>query len=145
MIVAHILNKKGDLVITVMESAPLFAVAKTLADEQIGALVVVSRAGQLVGVVSEREVVGALARFGPGALHLPVRELMASPVTVNPSDPVRYAMQVMTQRRARHLPVVDDAGVVGLLSLGDVVKSRLSKKQDDARDLQDLARWPYAA
>ncbi len=145
MLVSQILTAKGDLVISVAKSAPVFAVAKTLADERIGALVVIGADGHLAGVVSEREVVGALARYGVGALNRKVSDILVAATTIRPQDTVRQAMTVMTERRARHLPVVSDGQVVGLLSLGDVVKSRLSEKEAENQVLQDIARWPHAA
>ena len=145
MLVSNILKAKGDMVITVLQTAPLFAVAKTLADERIGALVVVDAAGDLVGVVSEREVVQTLARSGAGALNRQVSDVMVAAATVGPQETVRHAMSVMTERRARHLPVVEDGRVIGLLSIGDVIKSRLSEKEVENQVLQDIARWPHAA
>ena len=145
MLVSHILKAKGDLVITVLVTAPLFAVAKTLADKRIGALVVVNKPGVLVGVVSEREVVGALARYGAGALNRQVSDVMVVAATVGPHETVRHAMGVMTEQRVRHLPVVEDGRVIGLLSIGDVIKSRLTEKEAENQVLQDIARWPHAA
>jgi CBS domain-containing protein len=145
MLVSHILADKGDLVMTILDTAPLAAAAKALADEHIGALVVTDASGRLAGVVSEREVVRALARHGAAALNRRVREVMAAATTVQPQDSVRHVMTIMTERRARHLPVVNGTRVVGLLSIGDVIKSRLSEKEAENRVLQDIARWPHAA
>jgi len=145
MLVSHILADKGDLVMTILDSAPLATAAKTLADEHIGVLVVVETTGRLAGVVSEREIVLAVARYGAGALVRRVRDVMVDALTVRPEDSVRQAMVVMTERRARHLPVVSDGRVVGLLSIGDVIKSRLSEKEAENQVLQDIARWSRAA
>ena len=146
MRVSDILKDKGDRVITVRETMPLSAAVRILHDERIGALVIDDNAGGLLGVVSEREVVSALAQLGAVALHRPLREIMINrALSVAPADPVLHAMRVMTEQRARHLPVVEAGKVVGLLSLGDVVKSRLAEKQQENLVLQDMARWPHAA
>ena len=146
MRVQDILAHKGDRVVAVSEAAGLAQALRMMSEARIGALVVEDARGALTGVLSEREVVAALARRGAAALGRPVREAMvAAPATVGPQDAVTHAMAVMTERRARHLPVVSGGRVVGLLSTGDVVKSRLSEKTDEARVLQDLARWRRAA
>jgi len=94
-------------------------------------------------VVSEREIVGALGDRGAAALDLRVSDLMlADRPTVAPTDTVRDAMTIMTERRVRHLPVVSEGSVVGLISIGDTVKARLSEKITENLVLQDIARWP---
>ena len=114
-------------------------------ERTVGALVVVSPAGQLEGVVSEREIVGALAQRAEAALDLRVSDLMlADRPTLAPTDTVRDAMTIMTERRVRHLPVVSEGAVVGLVSIGDTVKARLSEKITENLVLQDIARWPAA-
>jgi len=145
MLVSHVLKEKGDSVVTVRDSAPLMAVVLAMTERRIGALVVTDDRGAITGVVSEREVVMSLARHQAGALRCRVRDIAIKAVTVAAGDPVRLAMAAMTEHRARHLLVLEDGGVVGLLSVGDVIKSRLSEKEVENQVLQDLARMTRAA
>jgi CBS domain-containing protein len=145
MLVSHVLKEKGDSVVTVQDSAPLMAVATAMTERRIGALVVTDDRGAMTGVISEREVVTALARHQAGALRCHVRDIAVRAVTVAPGDSVRQAMAAMTEHRARHLLVLEDGRVVGLLSVGDVIKSRLSEKEVENQVLQDIARLKRAA
>ncbi len=146
MRVQDLIKIKGDSVITVAESIRVKDAAGVMHERAVGALVVVAPAGQLKGVISEREIVVALARHGRDALELQAIDLMLdSRPVVAPSDSVRDAMTIMTEQRVRHLPVVADGAVVGLISLGDTVKARLSEKIAENLVLQDIARWPVAA
>jgi CBS domain-containing protein len=112
----------------------------------IGALVVVASNGQMKGVISEHEIIAALARHGKAALELRASDLMLRDrPTVAPTDSVRDAMTIMTDRRARHLAVILDGSVVGLISIGDTVKARLSEKIAENLVLQDIARWSAAS
>jgi CBS domain-containing protein len=94
--------------------------------------------------MSEREIVVALAQCGKCALELNVRELtmLGGPV-VSPAQSVADAMQIMTERRARHLPVVDNGAVVGLISIGDLVKARLGETISEDVVLHEIAEWPH--
>lgn len=146
MRVSDILKQKGDRVVAVSHASSLQAALKMMAEARIGALVVNDAQGGLAGVLSEREVVTALALWGAPALQHTAGEVMTDDaVTIGPADPVLQAMALMTERRARHLPVMENGRVVGLLSIGDVVKSRLSEKVQENAVLQDIARWPHAA
>ena len=143
MRVEELIGVKGSAVITVVGAARLREAARIMQRLAVGALVVVTPAGQLEGVVSEREIVGALAERGAAALDLRVSDLMlADRPTVAPTDTVRNAMTIMTERRVRHLPVVSEGSVVGLVSIGDTVKARLTEKITENLVLQDIARWP---
>lgn len=145
MRIAELISVKGSTVITVVDSLRLREAAQVMRERTVGALVVVSPAGQLEGVVSEREIVGALAQRAEAALDLRVSDLMlADRPTLAPTDTVRDAMTIMTERRVRHLPVVSEGAVVGLVSIGDTVKARLSEKITENLVLQDIARWPAA-
>ena len=145
MRVAELISVKGSVVITVVGALRLREAVRVMQERTVGALVVVTPAGQHEGVVSEREKVGALAERGAAALDHRVSDLMlADRPTVAPTDTVRDAMTIMTERRVRHLPVISEGSVVGLVSIGDTVKARLSEKITENLVLQDIARWPHA-
>jgi CBS domain-containing protein len=143
MRIRDIIKAKGTGVISVSEDANISEAAKIMRRLQIGALVVLTTAGKLKGIMSEREIVVALAQCGKCALELHVRELtmLGGPV-VSPAHSVADAMQIMTERKAGHLPVVDNGAVVGLISIGDVVKARLNEKITENVVLQEISEWP---
>jgi CBS domain-containing protein len=143
MRVEDIMRSKGRVVITVTEDAYLHDAARIMKDRGIGALIVVTPAGELHKVMSEREIVLAFAYYGHAAPEVRVHQVMLTdgPV-VAPADRVVDAMKIMTERRVRHLPVVVERVVVGLISIGDVVKARLTEKIAENLVLQDMARWP---
>jgi CBS domain-containing protein len=133
-----ILRAKGNEVIAVAPDATLFDAAQLLHEHRIGALVVLDRSDQLIGIVSERDVVAAIAAHRGDALHMHVDQVMSADVVVcSPRDTVEQLMTVMTERRFRHLPVVDNGKLVGIVSIGDVVKRRISEISDEADVLHD--------
>lgn len=143
MTVRQILLRKGTHAHSVGPDAPLTEVVRLLRLHDVGALLVLD-GGALVGIVSERDLVRALAVEGAGVLRQPVRNVMSSPVaTCQPADEIRQLMERMTARRIRHLPVVEDGRLAGVVSIGDVVKSRLLEIQGEAAFLQDALtiRW----
>ncbi|HEX3363660.1 CBS domain-containing protein [Phenylobacterium sp.] len=143
MRVLDLIKIKGDVVITVVESIRTHDAARVMHEHNVGALVVTTAGGQLKGVLSEREIVVVVAEHGRDALQHPIAGLMlANRPTVGPTTSVRDAMAIMTEQRVRHLPVVNDGRVIGLISLGDTVKARLSEKIAENEVLQDIARWP---
>ena len=126
MDVAGILRSKGSAVTTAKPDMTTTEAIALLNERQIGALVVSDDGRTLLGIVSERDVVRGLAERGAGFLSCTLAECMASPVvTCSPSDSDRAVMAMMTDRRFRHLPVIEDGALVGIVSIGDVVKSRL--------------------
>jgi CBS domain-containing protein len=143
MLVQDIIKTKGSEVIGVLEDASVMDAVRMMQARRIGALVVLAPDGRLKGIMSERELVSALAQDGARALNRPVRDLTmyAGPV-VAPTDSVADVMKIMTERRARHLPVVSGSSVVGLISIGDAVKARLCEKITENAVLQDIARRP---
>ncbi len=141
MPVADILHHKGRHVSTVRSVDSVEAAVRKLYDERIGALVVGDRWGKLAGMFSERDVLHALARHGAEALSYEVHELMTPDVTTcAPEDRIDDVMKVMTAHRVRHLPVMQHGELVGLVSIGDLVKHRLDEKEQEAAVLQDLMR-----
>jgi CBS domain-containing protein len=127
--VATILQGKGRDVFTVRPEASIASLVRTLAERRIGAVPVVDEAGKLIGIVSERDVVRALAS-DPVALERPIGSVMTREVkTCTPDDAVIGMMEVMTRGRMRHLPVLENDRLIGIISIGDVVKQRLDEAQ----------------
>lgn len=131
MTVAAILRGKGHQVATIGPDRTVAAAAQELRDERIGALVVSADGRTVEGMLSERDIVYAIAAHGPAALDWPVRDLMSADVrTCRPEDSVQELMETMTQHRVRHLPVLDgEDRLAGIVSIGDVVKRRLDELQ----------------
>lgn len=145
MQVQIVLQEKGSDVVTTGLDTALRDVVALLDEHRIGA-VVVSRDGvRLDGIVSERDVVRALARDGVGALDRSAREVMTTGelCTCRPDDTVESLMATMTEQRVRHIPVVVDGAIGGVVSIGDVVKSRISVLEHETRALQDYISNPY--
>ncbi|MEQ8282005.1 MAG: CBS domain-containing protein [Parvibaculum sp.] len=127
MNVATILKEKGSEVVTVGPDATLGHVATTLSERRIGAIVVMQDR-KVLGIVSERDVVKAIARIGAAALTTSVREAMTSRIiTCSLNDSIDELMDSMTAGRFRHLPVVEGGELVGIVSIGDVVKNRIAE------------------
>lgn len=139
--IAEVLNRKGHTVAATLPSESVATAARLLTEKRIGALVVRDRRGKLVGILSERDIVRAVATQGADALDLAVEELMTKEVkTCRPTDTVKDLMQMMTLRRHRHVPVCDDAGdLVGVMSIGDAVKARLDEQAHEVAVLKDIA------
>ncbi len=126
MDVAGILRAKGGAVTTAKPGMTMAEAVALLSERQIGALVVSDDGRNLLGIVSERDVVRGFAERGAAFLACTLSECMASPVvTCAPGDSDREIMALMTDRRFRHLPVIEDGALVGIVSIGDVVKSRI--------------------
>jgi CBS domain-containing protein len=124
--IAAILKHKGHAITTVEPTAHISAVARTLTDHHIGAVLVMDRAEQMLGIVSERDIVISLAEHGNRTMDMTAAQLMTSEVhVVHPETSVNEAMQTMTAGHFRHLPVIDRGRLVGLISIGDVVKARI--------------------
>lgn len=141
MLVSDILNRKGRSVVTVDFRHVLRDVAHLFRRHNIGAVPVVDGAGDLVGLVSERDLVAAVAALGGGALEAPAAVAMTRPVvTCAPDDNLRGVVRVMTERHLRHLPVMDEAALAGIISIGDVLKTRLDQSELEMGVLRDLAR-----
>lgn len=139
MNVESILRAKGDRVAVVAPHASVAAAAATLRREGIGALVV-SRDGYAVdGIISERDIVHGLAAQGPALLEMRVDQLMTRRVfTCSPRDSVADLMAEMTRRRIRHIPVLRDGALAGIISIGDVVKARLDEMEYETSSLRSF-------
>ncbi len=137
MQLAAILNRKGRDVVTIPASEPVIEATRTLSRHGIGAVVVVDEAGRPAGILSERDIVRAVAAEGVAALERRADTLMTRElVTGLPDDTVAATMATMTARRIRHLPVMENGRMAGIVSIGDVVKARL----DDAELEVDCLR-----
>ncbi|GEL19632.1 CBS domain-containing protein [Pseudonocardia asaccharolytica] len=135
MRIADVLRTKGDTVTTVRPSATVGDVIARLAETNYGALPVVDN-GQLVGIVSERDVVRRLYQHGPALLELSVTKIMTvNVVTCSPTDSAVDLARIMTERRIRHLPVVVDDQLRGIVSIGDLVKARIDSLEEEREQL----------
>ena len=137
MSVESILRKKGTEVATIAPDASVKRAADWLQAKNIGALVV-THGNALLGLISEREIVHAISRYGETATSMPVSEIMRHGViTVSPAETVSHAMNLMTRHRMRHMPVVHDGKLAGIISIGDVVKHRLDDLELETNVLRD--------
>ena len=138
MKVAAILDRKGSEVHTVPPDATVTEVSRLLSTHRVGALVVSEDGEVVIGIVSERDVVRRLAAVGFAALDEPVASIMtADVVTCAPGDTTEQLMAVVTDHRIRHIPVVDDGRLAGLVSIGDIVAVRVRELEDEASRLRD--------
>jgi len=139
MQVRHILQDKGRSIIAIADTASVGDAARLLTQHRIGAVLVKQGSGGLAGILSERDVVRAVAADGAAALERGVEGYMTRDVvTCAESDSVEGLMEVMTRGRFRHLPVLDDQHkLAGLISIGDVVKSRIAETVNEANSLRD--------
>ena len=138
MIVKNILAGKNGDVVTIEPSADLAAAVRLLTVRRIGALVVLGADHRVIGILSERDIVRALAERGPTALSEPVSQVMTRDVkTCSEDDTVEGLMDQMTTGRFRHMPVVQQGKLIGIVSIGDVVKSRVEEIGHEAKSLRD--------
>lgn len=136
MTIAAILSGKGREVVSITAHESVTEAVKLFAARRIGAVPVMDGAS-VVGIFSERDVIHALEKHGAAALDLKVGDVMTSPaITVGPSEAVIGALSLMTQRRVRHLPVVEAGRVIGLVSIGDLVKYRIDRIEADAEAMR---------
>jgi CBS domain-containing protein len=140
MKVADILRFKGSVVKTVSPHETALLLSGRLRANQIGALVVSADGNSIEGIVSERDLAYGLATYGDSLPRIPISELMSKEVIVcSPEDLITNVMKLMTQRRVRHVPVKDGNKLVGIVSIGDVLKHRLGELQVEADVLRDYA------
>jgi CBS domain-containing protein len=138
VLIDHILQQKGAQVVTITADTTVNQAVATLREHNIGAIVVTGQADEIAGIISERDVVRALADEGSAVLKRPVRDLMSTDLTTcGPRATVNELMKLMTERRIRHIPVVGKDGLAGIVSIGDVVKTRIGELEDEAETLHD--------
>ncbi len=134
--VRHLLAEKGSVVHTIGPDEPVLKAIKLMADRYIGALLVLD-GGNLVGIVSERDYARKIVLMGRSSSATPVRDIMSAPViSVGPADTVETCMRLCTDSRVRHLPVVDAGKLVGVVSIGDLVKAVISEQGTQIEQLQ---------
>jgi len=137
MTVAAILQHKGHDVVQVQPGDSVLSVVKLIAERRIGCVPVVD-AGHVVGIFSERDFLYHVAQDGPSALERTVEQVMTAPaITIDADTPVMHCLSLMTKRRVRHLPVVIDGALAGLVSIGDLVKYRIDRIESEAAALRD--------
>ncbi len=141
MNVSSILRRKGTRVETAKFRTTVGEAAQRLTAKEIGSLVILDDEGNLLGVLSERDLVHALSEHGRSSSSVPVGDLLGErPAMCKPEDSLRDVMLLMTQRRARHLPVIAGEALVGIISIGDVVKGQLEDLELEVGVLRDYAR-----
>ena len=136
MTMAAVLKAKGNAVETITADARLIDAVAVLGEKRIGALPVVA-GDEIAGIISERDVIYCIREHGPGALDWPVGKVMSAPaITVGPDVDVLSALALMTQRRIRHLPVVEGGAIRGIVSIGDLVKRRIEHIEAEAEAMR---------
>ncbi|MDY0881493.1 CBS domain-containing protein [Dongia soli] len=137
MTVAHLLRGKPIRLVTIPSYETLTKATEILARERIGALIVTAPGGDLAGILSERDIVRAIARDGTAAVMAKVSDIMtADVVCCSPDDTVDAVMTLMTAKRFRHVPVKENGKLVGMISIGDVVKAKVEDAERESADLR---------
>lgn len=137
MLVSQILKDKGDLVFTASPSDSVAALAALLVSRRVGAMVVLDERHEVAGIVSERDIVRVVAELGAEGLAQPISACMTRDVVfATPSETVDELMSRMTDRRIRHLPVLRDGKLVGIVSIGDLVKRKIAESVAEAETLK---------
>ena len=141
MLISEVLRSKGDNVVKIRATDSIRLAVRMLAEHRIGSLVVEDQMAKLVGIFLERDFINAIARDGAAVLGLNVQELMTKRIiSCRSTDRVDTVLAIMTNVRIRHLPVIDDGELKGLVSIGDLVKYRLDEKELEASVLLDISR-----
>lgn len=144
MNVAEIIRRKGNNVVTIGPDETVKVIVERLAENGFGALVVSVDGSRIEGIVSERDVVRCLAAHGPAVLDHPASSIMTAAVkTCAVDDSVESLMNLMTEHRIRHLPVEIDGALAGMISIGDVVKSRVGELEDDKGHLESYIKQSW--
>jgi len=134
--VKHLLARKGRDVWSVEANQPILEAIRIMAERHVGALPVL-RGGQLVGLVSERDYARKVVLLGRSSSDTPVEQIMSSPVvTVTQDETIQRCMEIMTERRFRHLPVIHGESMVGMISIGDCVRAVIEEQQDTIQQLE---------
>jgi CBS domain-containing protein len=134
--VRHLLDRKGRALFSIEPEDPVLEAIRMMADRHVGALLVM-RGTELAGIVSERDYARKVVLLGRSSAETPVWQIMTSPViTVTPETSVQDCMRIMTERRIRHLPVVEDGRVVAMISIGDLVKAVMEEQQQTIEQLE---------
>ena len=141
MIVKHIIDDKGRAVAKTSPGDMLVEAAQTMRKFNVGALVVCNESGRLVGIISERDIMHAVAEHGRPAAEIQVKMVMTAEVhTCTMADAITDVMLRMTEKRIRHMPVMDGEQLVAIISIGDVVKRRLSENKIESQVMRDYVQ-----
>jgi CBS domain-containing protein len=136
-LVKHILDIKGRNVWTTTLDTPVFDAIRLMSDRSVGALPVVE-SGKLVGIVSERDYTRKVILKGKSSKETPVKEIMSAPVIyTTPEQPIEKCMALMTAKRIRHLPVLENGEMIGIISIGDLVKAIIAQQETWIRELEN--------
>jgi CBS domain-containing protein len=134
--VRHLLDRKGRAIFSVRTEDPVLEAIQLMADQSVGALLVM-KGDELAGIISERDYARKVILRGRSSAETPVWQIMSSPViTVSQSNTVQECMELMTSKRLRHLPVVEGGRVVGMVSIGDLVKAVMEEQQQTIEQLE---------
>ena len=146
MVIEHILAEKGRDVVTIEPERTLLETARLLDEKRIGAVVVGDASHPVLGMVSERDIARAVAQRGAAALDEPVSQYMTAKVfTCTRSCTTSDLMELMTDRRIRHVPIVEGGRLSGIISIGDIVKHRLAELEAEQRAMHDYTATEYSA
>ncbi|MBV8397870.1 MAG: CBS domain-containing protein [Acetobacteraceae bacterium] len=141
MVISDVLRSKGGEVVRIQQTETVTAAVQKLSERRIGALLVEDQWMKPVGIFSERDFVNSVAREGASTLDTPVRDLMSSPIiSCRPSDRIDAVLATMTMKKIRHLPVMEGGNLLGMISIGDLVKHRLDEKELEASVLLEISR-----
>ncbi len=141
MHISDILRDKGREVVTIVQTETIQAAAKLLRERKFGSLVVRNSHGKAAGIITERDIIRAIADKGPTVLTFKVEDFMTSDLkTCGPDDLVKDVMEMMSRRRIRHVPVMENGELVGIISSTDIVKYRLDERSSEVEVLRDLSR-----
>lgn len=144
MFVSDILRTKGDAIHSGTPDTTVARAASEMTGRKIGSLLILDSGAGLAGILSERDIVRGIATFGPECLEGPVSRLMTRAVTtIGPGATIAQAMEIMTQGRFRHLPVIDGGRLTGMISIGDVVKYRLAEATREVEEMQKYVQGQY--
>ena len=136
MKVRDILRRKRDEIISITAQVSLLEASRVLSEHNVGVLLVMDAQGKPIGIISERDIVRQFAQQGAHCAETPVKEAMTEELIVGvPDDDLNYVMNVMTQKRIRHLPILDEDRLAGLISIGDVVKAQVDQAETEIRYL----------
>ena len=137
MTIASVLREKGNTIVSVKSQTPVMDIVATISSRRIGAVLVVDDAGALEGIISERDIVKTLAQRGPDIHAMRAGDIMTRAVTtVTPDTSINHAMELMDKGYFRHLPVLDNGALVGIISVRDVVRARIERQEDEAQGLR---------
>jgi len=144
MKVSDLLSSKSQTIITITPDQSVFEAMQTLMDHQISSLIVLDTNSKIAGIITERDIIRAMHQDYEALKSQQVADLMSTnPIVVSPQDEIESAMEIMTQNRIRHLPIITERGLVGIISIGDIVKFELEEIQVENRYLEDYISGNY--